>query len=941
MSMHFEADRGGAVRVDGGRIAIPVDCGPRAVCDGRLDGLRTPRDRGNAAPIELPDPPAMVFDTKQFAHNVAFLLEDGSRVTYAQLEERIGQFQQNFRVGRGLLLLEADNSLGTMVAYLAALRSNCPVALVEPGKSEAVRSRFAVRYHYAGPSDHFAVLSSADGAAQCHPSLALVLSTSGSTGTAKYVCLSYDNIVSNARSVAQYLELTARDRAPTNLPFFYSYGLSVVNSHLMVGASIVLTNMSVVDAPFWQLFDRLECTGFAGVPYTYEVLQKTDFVSAERKSLRYCTQAGGKLSRALVLDNAERARKEGWKFYVMYGQTEASPRMAYLPADMVLEHPECIGVAIPGGRFRLEDQSGSTIDEPDTPGELVYSGPNVMMGYAHGQSDLANPVGDSELRTGDMACRNRAGLYYIVGRKSRFLKMFGLRVSLDAVEDFLSKGGVKAACGGVDGSLRILAVGNADVGQIERSVAAWLGVPPFAVQAFHSDELPVQANGKVDYQRVNGLLEVEHRRRENSAPSEGPAASDGGLSAGEQKLLAIFAKATGQPLSDPSVTLRNAGADSLSVVQIRLELDRLIAQVPDNWMDLSVRDLASRFAEDEAPAAKRLLAMKSLDAFIVFRALAIIFVVAHHFSWFFVPGGSTTLLFVIGGYLFYETAGEVLLAGGRTSSLWNGLVIVVTTLLVASVVQAAAHTYVGTNWHITLLLPYENLSSYINDRFNVRDTQHHVHWLWFIHAYIQVFALLALALSSAKVRGFFAERTHTKVLVCFVFAELLAMGLILADSTRRDLGHSAALLQYAPTTILPVVLFGVLIALTKTPRQYAGTVVAGLSYVALYAAGVFTQGGLMTLIVIVLILFVRTMKVPSFSLRPILLVSEASLFIYLIHMPFQFAIERLLHWDVSPALLTAAAIAVSVGLWQVWKALMIDKIRRLAPQRSLVPARQM
>jgi len=890
-----------------------------------------PRDRGPAAPKALSDPPAMVFDTKQFAHNTAFLMEDGSGVTYAQLDERVGAFQSNFRVGRGLLLLEADNSLGTMVAYLAALRAKCPVALVEPGKSEAVRSRFSVRYHYAGPSGRFEVLSSAEGGGECHPSLALVLSTSGSTGAAKYVCLSYDNIVSNARSVAQYLELTASDRAPTNLPFFYSYGLSVVNSHLMVGASIVLTNMSVIDAPFWPLFDRLECTGFAGVPYTYEVLQKTDFVSAERKSLRYCTQAGGKLSTALVLDNAARARKEGWKFFVMYGQTEASPRMAYLPPDMVLEHPECVGVAIPGGRLRLEDENGSTIDEPDTPGELVYSGPNVMMGYAYGQADLANPVGDKDLRTGDMACRNRAGFYYIVGRKSRFLKMFGLRVSLDAVEDFLSKGGVKAACGGVDGSLRILAVGKRETGDIERTVAAWLGLPPFAVQAFRSDEMPVQANGKVDYQRVNRILELEHRRREQRAASEAPSASDMGLSAGEQKLLAIFAKATGQPLSDPSVTLRNAGADSLSVVQIRLELDKLIAQVPDDWMDLSVRDLAGRLAKEQAPATKRLFAMKSLDAFIVFRALAIIFVVAHHFSWFFVPGGSTTLLFVIGGYLFYETAGEVLLAGGRTSNLWNGLVIVVTTLLVASAVQAAAHTYIGTNWHITLLLPYENLSSYINDRFNVRDTQHHVHWLWFIHAYIQVFALMALALSSAKVRSFFAERTHTKVLVCFLAAELLATGLILADSTRRDLGHSAALLQYAPTTILPVVLFGVLIALTKSPRQYAGTIAAGLSYVALYAAGVFTQGGLVTLIVVVLILFVRTMKVPSFSLRPILLVSEASLFIYLIHMPFQFAIERLLRWDVSPSLLTAAAIVVSVGLWQVWKVVMIDKIRRLAP----------
>lgn len=872
-------------------------------------------------------------DFGSFAGHVAFFLEDGMAITYAQLELRVKEFQRRFVAGRGLMLLEADNSIGTMVAYLAALRSHCPVALVEPGagaKTAAIRSRFVFRYHYAGPSDTFSVDPEPDDA-ELHPSLALLLSTSGSTGSAKYVCLSRENLIENARSIAAYLNLSPADRAPTNLPFFYSYGLSVVNSHLMAGASIVLTKMSVMDAPFWDLFDRLRCTSFAGVPHTYEMLAQSGFATADRKSLRYCTQAGGRLSRALVLDNAARAKEQGWKFYVMYGQTEASPRMAYLPPDSTLEHPECIGVPVPGGSLRLEDDNGAVIDQPDTPGELVYAGPNVMLGYAFRRSDLASPSGGRELRTGDMACRNRAGLYYIVGRKSRFLKMFGLRVSLDSVEDFLATRGLKAACGGADGSLRILAVGGGDTARIAASVASWLGIPPFSVEAFGVEDLPLQSNGKIDYQRVQAILEMEHRRREQSADAEPPARPDASaharLTSNERKLAVLFAKATGQQLTDPSVTLRSAGADSLSIVQIRMELDKYMTEVPENWIDLPASELARGFAAEEVPPVRRLLALKSIDSFILFRAMAILFVVAHHFHWFVVPGGSTTLLFVIGGYLFYETVGASALAGGSVTNLWTGLAVVVSTLLAATLLQAAGHQYFGSSWHITLLLPYENLSSYITDRLGEVDTKHHVHWLWFIHAYIQVFALLALALSSSRIRNAFVERTYLKVLGCFAATQAIAAALIVADSTRLNLGHSAALLQYAPTTVLPIVLFGILIALTRTRAQYIGTAVAGLSYVALHFAGVFTQGGIVTLLSVTLLLFVRTIRVPGFMLHPLLKVSEASLFIYLVHMPLQFGVARVLKWEVPPSILTVATVAVSIGLWQIWRSLVVQRIR--------------
>jgi hypothetical protein len=560
-----------------------------------------------------------------------------------------------------------------------------------------------------------------------------------------------------------------------------------------------------------------------------------------------------------------------------------------------------------------------------------------MMGYAFQHSDLASPTGSRQLRTGDMACRNRAGLYYIVGRKSRFLKMFGLRVSLDSVEDHLATTGLKAACGGVDGSLRILAAGDVDAARTGAAVASWLGIPPFAVEVFAVESLPLQSNGKIDYQRVQALLEQAHRQRGQTAGAESPAnASRAGaltrarLTDNERKLAALFAKATGQELTDPSVTFRNAGADSLSIVQIRMDLDKYMTDVPDNWIDLPASELARGFAAEGVPPVRRLMALKTIDSFIVFRAMAIFFVVAHHYHWFLVPGGSTTLLFVIGGYLYYETVGASSLAGGSVANLWTGLVVVVSTLVVASVFQAAGHAYFRSSWHITLLLPYENLSSYITDLLGEVDTKHHVHWLWFIHAYIQVFGLVALALSSSRIRNALVERTYMKVLGGFAVTEAIAAALIVADSSRQDLGHSAALLQYAPTTVLPIVLFGILIALTKTRAEHVGTAVAGLSYVALHFAGVFTQGGVVTLLSVTLLLFVRTIRVPGFMLRPLLKVSEASLFIYLVHMPLQFGVARALKWQMPPSVLTVFAVAVSIGLWQLWKSVVVKRIRAVS-----------
>lgn len=256
--------------------------------------------------------------------------------------------------------------------------------------------------------------------------LAVILTTSGSTGSPKFVRLSYENLESNVRSIIQYLGMDASHRAITTLPMTYSYGLSIIHSHLLAGGSLVLTEASLVDRKFWDLVKTAEPTNFGGVPFIYEMLKKLRFSRMNLPSLKYLTQAGGHLSADLVKEFREICAEKGIQFFVMYGQTEATARMAYMPREKLQGREESIGIAIPGGEFFLTDEEGAVITSSETPGELCYRGKNVSLGYAECREDLAR--GDDNhgvLRTGDVAKTDTEGFYYVVGRKKRFLKIFG------------------------------------------------------------------------------------------------------------------------------------------------------------------------------------------------------------------------------------------------------------------------------------------------------------------------------------------------------------------------------------------------------------------------------------------------------------------------------------------------------------------------------------
>lgn len=334
--------------------------------------------------------------------------------------------------------------------------------------------------------------------------LALLLTTSGSTGSPKFVRQSYDNVLDNAKAIVKYLELDATERPITTLPMNYTYGLSIINSHLLVGATILVTEKTLMQKEFWSFFKNEAATSFGGVPYTYEILDRLRFYRMKLPSLRTMTQAGGKILPELHEKFAKYAQNQGCKFVVMYGQCEATARMGYLPPDKAVEKKGSMGIVIPGGKFHLIDANGNEVTTPYTTGELVYEGKNVSLGYAECADDLAK--GDERhgiLETGDMAQFDEDGYYYIVGRKKRFLKIYGNRVNLDEM-DRMIKGrfGFEVASTGIDDHMYIFVTDENNSNSVRDFVISKTKLNPAAFKVIVIDEIPKNDSGKTLYKEL-------------------------------------------------------------------------------------------------------------------------------------------------------------------------------------------------------------------------------------------------------------------------------------------------------------------------------------------------------------------------------------------------------------------------------------------------------
>ncbi|MGC5019444.1 AMP-binding protein [Micromonospora sp. DT47] len=570
-----------------------------------------------------------VRDLARHGDRPAVLTADGV-LSYAELAARVDETARRLGERRRLVLVAGANTVDALVGYLAGLRGGHPVLLVPGGgpAAEALTAAYDPDV-VIGPVDGAWTLTERrpGSAHELHPDLALLLSTSGSTGSPKLVRLSAGNLQANAESIAGYLGVRETDRAATSLPLHYCYGLSVVNSHLARGAALVLTDLSVADACFWDLVRTARATSFAGVPYTFDLLDRVGFAAMNLPHLRYVTVAGGRLAPDKVVRYAELGRRTGWDLFVMYGQTEATARMAYLPPDLAPTRPEAIGVPVPGGSFRLAPAP----DQPDGVGELVYAGPNVMLGYAERPADLAAGRTVEELHTGDLARRGPDGLYELVGRRSRFAKILGLRVDPQRVEALLAAHDVGAACLGTDDELLVAVAGDAPPRRVRRLVAEEVGLPARAVRVLPVPELPRLASGKVDYPALRALA---------STPTEAPPAAPRVETAGDD-LCRLYAEVLDRTDVTPDRSFVDLGGDSLSYVEMSVRLEQALGQLPPNWHLLPIEALP-------APRAGRPRRRRALETSVALRAAAIVLIVGSHIPLFTLTGGAHLLLAVAG-----------------------------------------------------------------------------------------------------------------------------------------------------------------------------------------------------------------------------------------------------------------------------------------------------
>lgn len=778
--------------------------------------------------------------------DTALVDADGARLSYADLAGEADRFAATLGSRRMLLLLEMENHSSAVIAFMGALRARVPVVLVPPGDAPGtgrIVDAFAPELRWSRTGG---LVELAAPRGNLHEDLALALSTSGTTGTTKLVRLSALAIDSNARSIAEYLGLTPSERPITSLPASYCYGMSVINSHLAVGASIVLTEASVVDDTFWELIERHGATSFAGVPYTYELLERTRFVSSPPRTLRSFTQAGGRLAVERVERFGRLARERGQKFFVMYGQTEAAPRISYLPPEELPAHPDCIGRAIPGGRLELVDpETGAAAAGR---GELVYRGPNVMMGYATAREDLGRGPELDALRTGDLAEEVEPGLFRVVGRMNRFAKLFGLRVSLDDLESQLAAEGHRAFVVSDDRIVAVFIEGSADREAVARTLAARLGLPQTTFSVLTGDRRPVMSSGKTDYPTI--LRRAQEDRH--------PAVEARAAERLERGFAELF---PGERLSDAD-TFAGLGGDSLSYVAATIVVEEALGELPDRWEQLTIGELKERARAAAATPVPR-SSRTQLEGELVARCLAVAVVVFNHSllpqRWFGFPLlGGTDVLMLLFGFNVMRFQGTRLLAGRGFDVLKHNFKIFGVPYFALMLLWFLLKwEFDGTK----LLL----VSNYWHDSSALGI-------LWFFESLLQMTILLALAFSSEAV----GRAWRSWVWLPFAVVAVGAIVKVAAWSVHDP----AALGHRTPDAMF--FLFAAGLALSVYRRAWGGVAIAAVVVLMELLTWGARETHFALMAVCLAIMFIPRMSVPPWLGAATFKVAASAFYIYLV-----------------------------------------------------------
>jgi acyl-CoA synthetase (AMP-forming)/AMP-acid ligase II len=681
----------------------------------------------------------VIFDLRRHGARPALLTAEAV-VTYEDLADRADALLGRIGDERRLILLRGGSggtsgSRGTVdliVALCAAFQGNHPVIVAPPeraGRPDELEATYRPDVIIDTDSGRFEVRAGAS-AHSLHPDLALLMSTSGSTGSPKLVRLSRTAVRANAAAITSYLQLTQRDRALLTLPLHYCYGLSVLTSHLYAGGAVVVTDYSVLDACLWDLAEKHAVTGFAGVPYTFDQLDQAGF--PEVASLRYVTQAGGKLPADRVSEFIELGQRRGWDFFVMYGQTEATARMAYLPPELAEDHPGAVGLAVPGGALRVDCPNDKGV------GEIVYAGPNVMMGYAERPADLSRGHDLAELRTGDLGREVEPGLFEVVGRRNRFAKVFGLRLDLEQIERRVPCAAVE-----IDGVLGIVS----PLPDAADSVAALCDLPLWSVHSAVAD-VPRTSTGKPDYAATKELL------RERLTADEHTDDTD---------LCSLYASLLRRERVHPGDSFVSLGADSLSYVELSVRLGDLLDPLPRDWHRRTIAELSQ--LQRTKPAGRAATRRVQVEPTVLLRSLAIILIVGTHANLWTVPGGAHALLAVCG-----YNAARFLPAGRRAATRLAGA---------AGAIAIPSMIWIGT---MSALGIYAPTSAFFLNGLLGAD-----HWtiewqFWFLEAAIWTMLGLAALFSIRWVRRIDEMRPFGTAVAFLAGAAVLRYALVGVDA---------------------------------------------------------------------------------------------------------------------------------------------------------------
>lgn len=383
---------------------------------------------------------------------LAAIDNDGKQVTYAEIL-RLADDITTQVTERALCFMMVDNNVESLSWVMASLISKRLVPLILNAKTDETLYNNLLQTYRPKYIWKAGTLQSTDyPIVPLHPNLSHLLPTSGSTGSPKLIRHKYENIEAAGLNISTFFELKETDRPLMVLPLYYTMGLSMVFSHLRVGATVLITNRNMTDVTFWKFIKDEHATSFTGVPYSFQILNLMRFFRMDLPDLELLTQGGGKMPHDLNVEFATYCRDHNKRWIATYGQSECTARMAYLPAKWALDKVGSIGIAVPNGELSLIDENGTPINTPHTEGEMCYRGKNVTMGYAFCLKDLTK--GDERngfIRTGDLAYFDEDKCYYIVGRLGRFIKLFGMRVGLDECEQIIANDcQTECACVGTD-----------------------------------------------------------------------------------------------------------------------------------------------------------------------------------------------------------------------------------------------------------------------------------------------------------------------------------------------------------------------------------------------------------------------------------------------------------------------------------------------------------